>query len=603
MDTAVETSIPAIFRNQARRYGDRPCVLHKAEGRYKPFSWSEMEAMVRDLGGFLLARGVKPGDRIAIFSPNRFEWWVADLATLSIGGVDVPVYSTNSAEEACYILEHSGCGICFTGEEEQLQKIQEVRHRLPGLRTIVACDPAGAASAGIIRFSDALSEGRGAGLEDSFDRRLGAIDPDNPATIIYTSGTTGPPKGVMLSHSNFVSNVTQIMTDFSGLLVAEDVFLSFLPLSHALERTAGFYLPIRMGATVAFAESFPAIQQNLQEIRPTLIISVPRLYEKIRTGILSKVRHASVIKKALFAWAMRCAKRNLPFVCSARDRDGFFALQYAAADRLIFSKLKTALGMDRLKFAVSGGGPLSVPDAEFFLGMGIVILEGFGLTETGPVTHVNRPGRIRPGSVGTPLVNTEVRIEPSGELLVKGPQVMLGYYRDEEATREVFTEEGFLRTGDIGALDDEGFLTITGRIKETIITSGGKSISPQNIENRLKTSRFIEQASVIGERRKYLSALIVPSFEALRKWASEQGVEAGSRELFVRDERVRALYEREIAEHTAGFSRTEQIRRFTLLPDEWTQDSGELTPTLKLKRRVIEKKYADAIEEMYPPER
>lgn len=597
-----ETSMPAVFYNQAGRYRDRACVLHKAAGSYRPLSWSKMATMARDLAGFLLSRGIEPGERIAIFSPNRYEWWLADLATLSIGGVDVPIYATNSAEEACYILEHSGCRICFTGEEEHLQKILEVKGRLPELKTIVAFAPGKTAAEGVIGFDEALAEGGKAETAQLLDTRLSAIQTGDLATIIYTSGTTGRPKGVMLSHGNFLANVNQIMTDYNELLTPEDIFLSFLPLSHALERTAGFYLPIRMGATVAFAESFPTIQENLLEIKPTLIISVPRLYEKIHTGILAKVKNAPTVKKALFNWAMKCARANLPHACSGSGRTGLFALKYSLADRLIFSKLKAALGMERLKLAVSGGGALSVPDAEFFLGMGIVVLEGFGLTETSPVTHANRAGRIRPGSVGFPLSGTEVRIDPSGELLIRGPQVMLGYYRDEEATKAVFTEDGFLKTGDIGTVDEEGCLTITDRIKEIIVTSGGKSISPQNIESSLKTSRLIEQVSVIGEKRRYLSALIVPAFEELTKWASDRGIDAESKEMLVKDDRVGELYRREIAECMSDFSRTEQIRRFTLLPEEWTQHTGELTPTLKLKRRVIEKKFSDIIENMYPSE-
>ncbi len=602
MAARVGISMPGIFHEQADRYGGRPCVLHKENGAYKPLSWKQLKTMVRDFGSFMLARGIDRGDKVAIFSPNRYEWWIADLATLSAGGVDVPVYSTNSAEEAFYILEHSRCRMCFAGGKEQLEKILEISDRLPMLETVVSFDSNGTESPGIVQFQEALSEGRQAERYDSLEKRLKSTGENDLATIIYTSGTTGPPKGVMLSHKNFVSNVNQIMTDFAGLLSPEDLFLSFLPLSHALERTAGFYLPIKMGATVAFAESFHTIQENLQETKPSIIVSVPRLYEKIHAGIKSKVKSAALTRRALFNWAMKCAAQNLACVCAGKDRKGLFALRYRVAERLIFSRLKAALGMERLKFAVSGGGPLSVPDAEFFLGMGIVILEGFGLTETSPVTHVNRPGSIKPGSVGTPLVDTEVRIDSDGQLLIRGPQVMLGYYRDDEATKSVFTEDGFLKTGDIGTIDEEGRLTITGRIKEIIITSGGKNISPQNMENSLKVSRFIEQASIIGDKRRYLTTLIVPSFEELEKWAFANGIETASKERLVKDERVRAFYGTEIADCLKGFSRSEQIREFRLLPDEWTQQTGELTPTLKLKRRVIEKKYAETIEEMYPPE-
>jgi long-chain acyl-CoA synthetase len=602
MGTPVEKSIPAVFQNQADRYSDTACVFFKSGGVYTPLSWTYMKRMVRDLAGFLISLGIRKGDRISIFSPNRFEWWIADLAALSIGAIDVPIYSTNSAEEARYILEHSGSRLCFTGDDEHLQKILQLSAQLPKLQVIVTFNNSRVADNQVIPFEQALAEGRGAGTDNLFNARLEAVGPEDKATIIYTSGTTGPPKGVMLSHGNFLSNVNQIMTDFAGMLEPDDIFLSFLPLSHALERTAGFYLPIKMGATVAFAESFLTIQQNLQEIKPTIIVSVPRLYEKIHTGVLAKVKKASAIKKALFMIAMKCAIRNVEYVCNAKERKGMFELRYALADRLIFSKLRSAIGMERLKFAVSGGGALSIKDAEFFLGMGIPVLEGFGLTETSPVTHVNRPGSIRPGSVGTPLSGTNVKTDSSGEILISGPQVMKGYYRDEASTEAVFTEDGFFRTGDVGIIDEQGRLTITGRIKEVIITSGGKSISPQNIENTLKSSKYIEQAAMIGEKRKYLSALIVPAFDELTKWASSRGIKTESMEPLLNNEQVKTLYELEIAQCNAGYARAEHIRKFTLLPDEWTQETGELTPTLKLKRHVVEKKYADIIENMYPPE-
>jgi len=351
---------------------------------------------------------------------------------------------------------------------------------------------------------------------------------------------------------------------------------------------------------VCFAEDFSKIQENMVEVRPTIIVSVPRLYEKVHAGILAKVGDASPIKRALFGWAIGVARDNLPYTCYSKERTGAFKLKYNLADHLIFSKLKAALGMDRLKFAVSGGGPLSVSDAEFFLGMGITVLEGFGLTETTPITNVNRPCMIKPGTVGPPVKDTEIRIAEDGEILIRGPQVMMGYYKNEEATREVINEDGFFCTGDIGHMDEDQCLAITGRKKELIVTAGGKNISPQNIENTLKGSRFIEQVTVIGDRRKYLSALIIPNFEELAKWAGKVGIAYQDRKELVNDEKVQHLYEKVIEKYMRPFSRAEQIRKFSLLPDEWTQQTGELTPTLKCKRRVIEQKYCDEIECMYP---
>ena len=419
------------------------------------------------------------------------------------------------------------------------------------------------------------------------------------ATIIYTSGTTGNPKGVMLTHKNFVSNVNQLQEVDPTFFGGEQLFLSFLPLSHSLERTVGYYAPIYLGKKVAFAEDVTKLVENLKDIRPTFLVSVPRIYEKAHAGILAKVAGGSAVKKALFGWAMGIAKQNLPYVCEDKPREGFFAFKYNLADKIIFSKLKDALGMDRINCAISGGGPLSVSDAEFFLGMGIRIFEGFGLTETTPVTHGNKPSLIKPGSVGPPVKDTEVKIGEGGEVLIKGPQVMKGYYKNEAATKEAFTDDGFFRTGDIGEIDDDNYLKITGRIKDILVTSGGKNISPQNIENSLLASGFIGQTVVIGDNRKFLSALIVPAFESLEHWANEQNISFDSRKELVEKEEVIKLFEKEIQENMKDYARVEQIRKFRLMDKEWSQDTDELTPTMKLKRKVVNEKYANMIEEMY----
>ncbi len=574
-----------------------------AQGVYTDISWRQMDEMVRKVGYFLLSRGIKPGDKIALFSPNRYEWWVTDLAILSIGAVNVPIYATNSAVEAKYIIENSDSVICFTGEKEHLDKVMEVRDKLPGLREIIVFDDLKSSVEGVIDLKEAMKQGSAFDGKAGFEERLKGINPDDMATIIYTSGTTGDPKGVMLSHNNFISNVNQLYSVDPELFKEEHTLLSFLPLSHSFERTVGYYSALNAGKKVCFAEDFSKILQNLQEVRPTLIVSVPRLYEKIHAGILAKVSEAPPVKKALFNWAMSLAKKNLPYICRDKPRKGLFALQYALADKIIFSKLKAALGMDRLRFALSGGGPLSVSDAEFFLGMGIKVCEGFGLTETSPVTHGNRPDFIKPGTVGPALRDTLVKIGEGGEVLIKGPQVMMGYYKNEAATKEVMTEDGFFRTGDIGEIDSDGYLKITGRIKDLIVTSGGKNISPQNIENSLKTSIYIEQVAVIGDNRKYLSALIVPAFAELENWAKNNGISFASRRELLEHPEVQKLFAGEIQENTKHYARVEQIRKFKLLDAEWSQQTDELTPTLKVKRRVIDKKYAREIESMYAEDR
>ncbi len=598
-----ETSMGAIFQNRVQKYGDKALVMFKnKQGVWEDISWNKLNEMVRDLGLYLINKGVQPGDKVALFSPNRYEWWVADLAIISVGAVNVPIYATNSAEESRYIIDNSDSKKCFVGTKEHMEKILKVKEKLPNLGEIIIFDDLEKPPAGVITLKDALKEGKAATNKDDFDKRLKPINIEDVATIIYTSGTTGNPKGVMLTHKNFVSNVNQAQAVDPDFLTGDHTFLSFLPLAHSLERTVGYYTPIFLGHKVAFAESTEKLLENFQEIRPTFLVSVPRIYEKVHSGITAKVSVAPPIKKALFNWAMGIARDNLPYICENKARTGWFAVKYNLADKIIFSKLKTALGMDRLHAAISGGGPLSVSDAEFFLGMGIKVLEGFGLTETTPITNANKPTRIKAGTVGLPVKDTTIKIGEGGEVLIKGPQVMKGYYKNEAATKEAFTDDGFFRTGDIGEFDKDGYMKITGRIKDLIVTSGGKNISPQNIENTLVTSAFVEQVAVIGDNRKYLAALIVPSFATLEGWAKEKNIPFTGRQDLIKNPEVQKLFEHEIEEQMKDYARVEQIRKFILLEKEWSQDTGELTPTMKVKRKIINQKYAKEIESLYPPE-
>ncbi|MEN6472736.1 MAG: long-chain fatty acid--CoA ligase [Syntrophaceae bacterium] len=598
-----ENSMAAIFQNRVEEYSTKACVAYKnAQGQYVDISWNEMNDMVWNLGCFLLSKGVQPLDKVALFSPNRYEWWVSDLAILSTGGVNVPIYATNSAEEARYVIENSDSKLCFVGTKSHMQRVLEARAKLPNLGDIIIFDDLDNPPAGVITFKEALKQGAAYGKRDELDKRIRDVKLENLATLIYTSGTTGNPKGVMLSHKNFVSNVNQLFATNPKIFSEDHVFLSFLPLSHSFERTVGYYLPLAYGKKVVFAEDFSKILQNFQEVRPTFVVSVPRLYEKIHAGILAKLPDAPPMKQKIFHWALGIAKRNLPYICTDKPRTGLFALQYGLADKLVFSKLKAALGMDRLKLASSGGGPLSVSDAEFFLGMGIMIVEGFGLSETTPVTNTNRIGMIKPGTVGPAVDDTIVKIGEGGEILIKGPQVMMGYYKNEAATKEVFTEDGFFKTGDIGEIDADGCLKITGRIKDLIITSGGKNISPQNLENSIKGSNFVEQVAIIGDNRKYLSALVVPAWAELENWAKANNIAFSSRADLIANPEVNKLFQQEIDRCTQDYARVEQIRKFRLLEREWSQETDELTPTLKIKRRVITQKYAKEIETLYPPD-
>ncbi|MGD0209813.1 MAG: long-chain fatty acid--CoA ligase [Desulfomonilia bacterium] len=600
-----EKSIPAVFHNRSQQYGQRAIVAYKnIKGVYEDISWNKMNEMVCNLGYFLIGRGVQPGDKVALFSPNRYEWWATDMAILSVGAVNVPIYATNSAEESRYIIENSDAKMCFVATKGHMEKILEVKPKLPNLKEVIIFDPLEKPVKGVIELRAALDEGAKSPKVKDFDDRIHSIKAQDLATIIYTSGTTGPPKGVMLSHDNFFANVNQIFNVDPELFKRADdlTFLSFLPLAHSFERTCGYYTPMSFGMKVYFAEDFAKILENFQEVRPVCIVSVPRLYEKIHSGIVAKVATAPPVKKALFNWAMGLAAQNLPYICNEKTRTGWYAFKYNLANKIIFSKLKNALGMDRLEFAFSGGGPLSVSDAEFFLGMDIKVIEGFGLTETTPVTNANNRHKIKPGTVGPAVKDTVVKLGEGGELLIKGPQVMMGYYKNESATKEAFTADGFFKTGDIAEIDSDGYVKITGRIKDIIVTSGGKNISPQNIENSLKASRYIEQIAVIGDNRKYLSALVVPAFTDLEGWAKGNGLDITSRKELLENAKVKDLYAREIEENMRDYARVEQIRKFALLEKEWSQETDELTPTLKLKRRVINQKYNSIIESLYPPE-
>ena len=603
MSNYQETSMAAIFQNRVEKWGDKAmCAYKNDKGVYEDISWKQINEMVFDLAGYLLTKGINIQDKVALFSPNRYEWWVSDLAILSTGAVNVPIYATNSAEEARYVIDNSDSKICIVGTKSHLKKVLEVKPQLPNLTEIIIFDDLDKPVEGVITFKEALKIGAVANKRADIDKRIKSIKTEDIATLIYTSGTTGNPKGVMLTHSNFVSNCNQLYDVAPHLFEYDHILLSFLPLSHSFERTVGYYLPLYVGKKVVFAGDVSKILDFFQEVRPTFIVSVPRIYEKVHAGILSKMSAEKPIKQKLFAWAMDVAKRNLPYICNDKPRTGMFAIEYAIANKIIFSKLKEKLGLDKLQFALSGGGPLSVSDAEFFLGMGIKVLEGFGLTETAPVTNANRPEKIKAGSVGAPVKDTVVKLSEEGEVLIKGPQVMKGYYKNEAATKEVFTDDGFFKTGDIGVIDNDQYLKITGRIKDLIITSGGKNISPQNIENSLKASQYIEQVAVIGDNRKYLSALIVPAFTELENWAKANNIAFTSKKDLLNNPEVNKLMLSEIETNMKDYARDEQIRKIKLLENEWSQQTEELTPTLKLKRRIINQKYANEIESLYPPD-
>lgn len=567
-------------------------LLHKVEGSYRPISTTQFMTGVLRLSHALAGLGVGREDRVALMAENGPHWPTVDFATIARGAALVPIYPTLLPEQAAYIVRDSGSRVLFVQGRERLEGLLAVRERMPGIEQIVWLD-GDADGQGFTTLESLLERGRDADPA-AFDQGLRETGPDDLATLIYTSGTTGDPKGVMLSHANLVSNVvtgTQVLQ-----LSSDYTALSFLPLSHSLERTVD-YCYFYCGCTIAYAESIQTVAQNLGEVRPHLFVAVPRVYEKVQSRVMETAAAGSPFKQRIFAWALGVGREALPYRLREQPAPGLLGIQLALADRLVFAKIRERLG-GRFVFAISGGAPLPREVAEFFWGAGIRLFEGYGLTETSPVISVNAFSAVKMGAVGRPIPGVEVRIAQDGEILARGPNIMQGYFGKPEATAEVIDEQGWFHTGDIGHLDEEGYLAITDRKKELIVNAYGKNIAPAPIENALKASRFISQAVVIGDRRQYLVALLVPDFEALNPWAAKQGLPAAPAELLATPQ-VRELVQREVETVNAQLARYEQIRSWELLPAEFTLETGELTPTQKVKRRVIHEKYGEVIERLY----
>jgi long-chain acyl-CoA synthetase len=594
-----ERNIPEIFYNNARKLSTTPYLGWKENGVWKTMSWQDTERRVRNVAKGLIHLGVEAKSRVAIFSPNRPEWAISDFAILSTGAADAPIYPTNSATEAEYILNDSNSVICIVAQQEHLDSVVSVWDRVPALKYVVCMDhldPKG--DSRIMQFGELESLGEKSGLDAEVEKRLAGIDLEDMATLIYTSGTTGPPKGVILTHHNFLANVYQAFISQGEVFGEGKCSLSFLPLSHSMERLGGFYLVTYLGGTIYYAESMNKVVDNMREIHPHYLVSVPRLYEKIYAAILSNVEKASPLKKKLFGWARSIGSRATEYRTQDQPMPLGLKLQFTVADRLVLSKIKNGLGADRIVGMISGGGPLSVEINKFCHSIGLVVHEAYGLTETSPLLCGNTFKDFRFGTVGKPVPDTEIRIAEDGEILARGPQIMKGYFNKPEDTAEVLGADGWFKTGDIGILED-GFLRITDRKKDILITAGGKNISPANLESAMIVDRYIENIVVIGDGKRFVSALVVPDFEALESWAKNQGIGYSRREDLIANEQVRALYDQHINEYNQQFARVEQVKKFTLLPNPFSQQTGELTPTNKLRRKIVNQKYEDKIRTMY----
>ncbi|MCP4134713.1 MAG: long-chain fatty acid--CoA ligase [bacterium] len=595
-----EVTFPGIFRNRAAQNTTKAFLKYKKDEQWIDLSWNEVKKKVDALAYFLVESGVEPGDKIAIYSENRPEWAISDLAVLSAGGADVTIYPTNSGPESAYIINDSDARFCFCSGKFQVDRLLEVRKEMKGLEKIIVFDDINYTEKDVYTFSDVLAQGEKAPHEEEIHKRIQAIDPAGLMTLMYTSGTTGNPKGVMLSHNNMVMEIKTFLEHQPH--DDTEIGLSLLPLSHALERSVIYNLILYMGETIAYSRGPEFFIEDLLDIRPTVLLLVPRVLEKIYEGIIAKVALAPPVKKKLFYWSVKTGRKAVPYIITNKPIPLWIRWRYNLAYKLVLSKLRSAIGMDNVRCIGIGGAPLARHINEFFQAAQIQILTGYGLTETCPVTHTHTWKTLQPikmDTVGTPLPGTECKIEDDGEILLKGPQIMMGYYKKPEETRKVLSEDGWFQTGDIGFVDRDGYLMITDRKKDIIITAGGKNIAPQVIENKFKENPFIDQLAVIGDKRKYLTAIIVPDGETLARWAESNGIDEPDPEKLNRHDLIKKKFQEIITGLNQELGRVEQIKRFHLAEKPFTQEDGELTPTLKIKRKVVREKYADIIEELY----
>ncbi|NUO63717.1 MAG: long-chain fatty acid--CoA ligase [Gemmatimonadaceae bacterium] len=594
-------TIPQLFYGAVEKH-DRPdALLHKTGGEWKPISHRTLLERVARCGRGLRAIGVQPGDRVGILSENRPEWAIADYACLTSGVIDVALYPNLPPDQIAYILRDSGAAAVFVSTAAQAAKVAEARKDVPSVKHVISFTsprPAGADMT-IAELEARGAEGETAESMAAYRADAMRAQPDDVATLIYTSGTTGEPKGVMLTHDNFYSNVLSavLRLDVAFLAGASNLALSFLPLSHVFERMVGHFTMMHTGTTIAYAESMDTVPVNMQEVKPTIVASVPRLYEKMYARVLENALAGGAVKKRIFFWARRAAERWADVVLAGRRPNPFLALQYRVAQKLVFSKLKARTG-GRLRYFVSGGAPLSPEINKFFYAAGLTILEGYGLTETSPVICCNTPSEFRIGTVGRPIPGVEVAIAGDGEIVTRGPHVMKGYWNKPEATRDAIDAEGWFHTGDIGELRD-GFLAITDRKKDLIVTAGGKKVAPQPIENMVKTNKYVSQAIMLGDKRKFPSMLIVPNFEQLEKWAKYKNLMYNDHRQLIAMPIVQAKMEKEVLGRTSSLANFEQPKKIALLDRDLTVEHGEMTPTLKVRRKIVEQRYRDVIESMY----
>jgi long-chain acyl-CoA synthetase len=596
-------TVNELFLRVAASGRSQALLFQEEDGSWQSISSSEVYQRVRALARTLLDWGIVRGDRVAILSENRWEWAITDFAVLGIGAVDVPIYPTLTAEHVGELLRDAGARVVVVSTRAQYDKVAAIRGET-AIEHVVMMDSAGAfentGPADAVMFSTLMRDADGPGTkhdterDTEFDALVESVQPDELATLIYTSGTTGEPKGVMLTHGNIASNTNYATGEFG--FGPEDSCISFLPLSHITARALD-YAMFFYGAQIAYCPQFDRLPATMKQIRPTVFVGVPRVYEKIRQGVEGKSA-ASPMKAKILAWAVGLGARYQDSIHDGHKPASPF---WRLADKLVYSKIREAFG-GRVTTFISGGAPLGIDTGNWFASVGISVLEGYGLTETSPVVAINSPGVHRMGSVGKPLPNVQCSLAPDGELLVKGPGIFQGYWQKPVATHETFDAEGWFSTGDIARIDGDGFLYITDRKKELLKTSGGKLIAPQPIESKLKTNLLVAQAALVGDKHKFISVLLSPNFAALEDWARQQGITAQTRRDLVADPRVVAHYGEIVDKVNSTLAQFETVKRFRVVADEWALDTGELTPSMKLKRRVITERYGELIAALYADE-
>jgi long-chain acyl-CoA synthetase len=586
-----------VFQRAARVHNRPDALNYKSGGRWVSISSDELLARAKHIAAGLYAIGIRHGDRVALLSDSRVEWTLTDAGCLFASAVDVPIYPTLTPPQVRYILQDSGASALFLANREKFLELKEILAECPRVQHVIFFDAAGITEEDGLTLAQLEQKGREFEQNDPglIDRMAAETMPDDLATLIYTSGTTGEPKGVMLTHANLVSN----LIDSSGHLSIgeDDVVLSVLPLSHVFERQA-MYMYLHHGMAVYFAESLQTVAPNLREVRPTLLVGVPRMFEKIYQRIQERAAEAGKLKASLLEWAVSVAREYAGYMGKHSSIPATLKFKHWLAVKLVFSKWHAAFG-GRMRLLLSGGAALSEDLARIYIGAGIPIIQGYGLTETSPVVTASTFEDYRVGTVGRAIPHVEIRIAEDGEIEVRGPNVMRGYYNKPEETRAAFTDDGWFKTGDIGTIDADGFLRITDRKKELFKTSGGKYIAPAPIEQAIKGSRFVNQVVLVGSERKFPAALIVPVWEQLESYCKLKGIEVQSRSEMCRHPRIIDLLQRQIDGLTPNLARYEKIKKVALLENEFTIEGGELTPTLKIKRRVIDDKYRDIIEKLY----